>query len=48
VYEGAVAANDGSREIALGKGETLLATAGAAFELNASQDAVVFSATVPH
>jgi mannose-6-phosphate isomerase len=48
VYEGAVAANDGENEISLTKGETLLATAAAAFELNPSEDVVVFSATVPH
>jgi mannose-6-phosphate isomerase len=48
VYEGAVSASDGSNAIALGKGETLLATAGASFELNPSQNTVVFCATVPH
>jgi mannose-6-phosphate isomerase len=48
VYEGAVSANDGGNEISLGKGEVLLATAGASFELNPSQNTVVFSATVPH
>lgn len=47
VYEGAVSANDGNNEISLGKGETLLATAGATFEVNPSQNAVVFRATVP-
>ncbi|HEY1201585.1 MAG TPA: mannose-6-phosphate isomerase, class I, partial [Niastella sp.] len=47
VYEGAVTANDGNSEVSLGKGETLLATAGAKFEFNPSQDSVVFRATVP-
>ncbi|OQP62370.1 mannose-6-phosphate isomerase [Niastella vici] len=47
VYEGAVKAKAGSTEISLGKGETMLATAGASFELQISQDAVLFRATVP-
>ncbi|THU40639.1 mannose-6-phosphate isomerase, class I [Niastella caeni] len=47
VYEGAVKATDGQREISLRKGEALLSTAGAAFELQPSHDAVVFRATVP-
>jgi len=47
VYEGAVKAEHGGHTISLAKGETLLATAGAAFELKPSEDAVVFRATVP-
>lgn len=47
VYEGAVQAVDGSNAISLAKGEVLLATAGATFELQISQDAEVFRATVP-
>jgi mannose-6-phosphate isomerase len=47
VYEGAVKAADSNNKISLGKGEAMLTTAGAAFELQATQDAVVFRATVP-
>jgi mannose-6-phosphate isomerase len=47
VLEGDVKAKDNGNEISLTKGETMLATAGAAFELQATQDAVVFRATVP-
>jgi mannose-6-phosphate isomerase len=47
VYEGAVKASEGPSEIALGKGDTLLATAGASFTLQPSQNAVIFRATVP-
>jgi mannose-6-phosphate isomerase len=47
VYEGAIKASDGANEIALGKGDTLLATAGASFTLQSTQNAVVFRATVP-
>lgn len=47
VYEGAVSASDKTIEITLGKGETLLATAGASFKLQPSQNAVIFRATVP-
>jgi len=47
VYEGAVKAADGNNEISLNKGEAMLTTAGAAFALQATQDAVVFRATVP-
>ncbi|WP_205510752.1 mannose-6-phosphate isomerase, class I [Longitalea arenae] len=47
VYEGAAKVSDGQRELSLGKGETLLAIAGAEFEWQASSNAVVFRATVP-
>lgn len=47
VLQGAVKAIDGRNEIFLNSGETMLATAGASFELLATQDAVVFRATVP-
>jgi mannose-6-phosphate isomerase len=47
VYEGAVKASDDANEIAMGKGDTLLATAGAAFTFQPSQHAVIFRATVP-
>ncbi|WP_207510315.1 mannose-6-phosphate isomerase, class I [Longitalea luteola] len=47
VYEGAIKASDGQKELSLVKGETLLAVAGAGFELQASADAIVFRATVP-
>jgi mannose-6-phosphate isomerase len=47
VYEGAVNASDKTIEIALGKGDALLATAGASFELQPSQNSVIFRATVP-
>jgi mannose-6-phosphate isomerase len=47
VYEGEVKTSAGSNEISLEKGEAMLTTAGAAFELQAAQHAVVFRATVP-
>jgi mannose-6-phosphate isomerase len=47
VYEGTVKATDKTTEISLGKGEALLTTAGASFELQPSQHAVIFRATVP-
>jgi mannose-6-phosphate isomerase len=47
VLEGAVKAADDKSEISVAKGEVMLVTAGAAFELQATQDAVVFRATVP-
>jgi mannose-6-phosphate isomerase len=47
VYEGAVKASDGNDDISLSKGEAMLTTGGAAFTLQATQDAVVFRATVP-
>jgi mannose-6-phosphate isomerase len=47
VYEGEVNASAGSNEISMEKGEAMLTTAGAAFELQAAQHAVVFRATVP-
>jgi mannose-6-phosphate isomerase len=47
VLEGAVKVADGKNEFTIANGETMLATAGAAFDMQAAQDAVVFRATVP-
>jgi mannose-6-phosphate isomerase len=47
VYEGAVKASAGTDTISLNKGEAMLTTAGAAFDLQAAQDSLVFRATVP-